>query len=287
MIISQLLNIPLFRFLPQSSRSKQVDGCNRNNKGRKKGKVFLVGSGPGDAELLTLKAHRLLQQTDVVLYDSLVNPEIIEMLPKQTLAIYVGKRCGQHSMSQLSICQLMSEYALKGKDVVRLKGGDPAIFGRTAEELNHLQKHDIEFAIVPGVTAASGCSAWSGIPLTHREHAHSVRYITAHFNNDKIQADWKNYAESNDTLVFYMGLSKIKDIAANLIRYGKPKSTPIAIVDQGTTKQHSTHISSLENIGQVIESVELKGPALVMVGLAITDQASVKPELLNFANSYE
>lgn len=287
MIISQLLNLPFLRALPFSLTSKAAINSNSKTSSRDTGNVYLIGAGPGDAELLTLKAYRLLQQADIVLYDSLVNKEILQVLPSYAQAIFVGKRRGKHSMSQSDICQLMSEYALKGHDVIRLKGGDPAIFGRCAEETEHLQKCNIKFAIVPGVTAASGCSAWSGIPLTHRDQAHSVRFITAHFKSDSIQADWYNYATSNDTLVFYMGLSKIADIATNLIHYGKPQSTPMAIVDQGTTAHHVTYESTLGQISQTIEEIEIVGPALIIVGTVVAERANVSTELLRSVSIYE
>lgn len=248
---------------------------------RARGEVYLVGAGCGDPELLTLKAHRLLQQTDVVLYDYLVNPEIIAMIPNHVNKIFVGKKCGRHSMSQQEICELMSSHALNGNNVVRLKGGDPSIFGRAAEEIDHLTQHDINFALIPGVTAAAGCAAWSGLPLTHRDCAHSVRFITAHFKNDVIAAEWENFAQSNDTLVFYMGMNKITDIAENLMRYGKVPETPMAIIDQGTTAQHQTHISTLQTIGDDLASIELIGPALIMVGEAITQRAKVKVDMLH------
>jgi len=251
-----------------------------NPKAQKSGCVYLVGAGCGDAELLTLKAHRLLQQAEVVLYDYLVNPEIIDMIPPTVHKVFVGKKCGKHSMTQKEICQELSKYALAGKTVVRLKGGDPSIFGRAAEETTHLQTLGINFAIVPGVTAASGCAAWSGLPLTHRETAHSVRFVTAHFKNDKIKADWENYAESNDTLVFYMGLSRIADIAQQLFIHGKAANTPIAIIDQGTTNQHACHISTLVGVESLLETINLTGPALVIVGDAINHKVNVNSDLL-------
>ena len=237
-------------------------------------------SGPGDAELLTLKAYRLLQTADVVMYDWLVSPDIVNMIPKHVEKVFVGKKCGRHSMTQDEICQLLSRRALAGQDVVRLKGGDPSIFGRAAEEVEHLQQHNIDFAIVPGVTAASGCAAWSGIPLTHRDCAHSVRFITAHFKSEDIESDWKNYAESSDTLVFYMGLNKVKHIAESLISYGKNATTPMAIIDQGTTNAQKTYISDLANIEQVLNSENIVGPALIVVGDVINYQAQVNIELL-------
>jgi len=286
-MMTQLLNLPFFRLLPFSQTKKSISnkttaGTKRTNKAV--GDVFLVGSGPGDAELLTLKAYRLLQEADVVMYDWLVSTDIVNMIPTKVEKVFVGKKCGRHSMTQADICQLMSDYALKGKNVVRLKGGDPSIFGRAAEEISHLQQHKINFAIVPGVTAASGCSAWSGIPLTHRDCAHSVRFITAHFKNDDIQSDWKNYAESNDTLVFYMGLNKVKDIASNLVHHGKSAETPIAIIDQGTTQDQKTYVSNLTDVTEILEQNDIVGPALIVVGDAINYQANVSVDLLSEHN---
>jgi len=245
------------------------------------GKVFLVGSGCGDAELLTLKAYRLLQEADVVMYDWLVSTDIVDMIPAKTEKVFVGKKCGQHHMTQAQICDLLRDTALAGKNIVRLKGGDPSIFGRAAEEIDVLQQHNIEFAIVPGVTAASGCAAWSGIPLTHRDCAHSVRFVTAHFKNEHIQADWQNLADSEDTLVFYMGLSRIEKIAQLLIQHGKDKTTPMAIIDQGTTAKQQTHVATLESIKQKLETVELVGPALIVVGESINYRANVNVSLLD------
>lgn len=259
-----ILNKPFFRFVSQPFKQMKqgFDAYNVSRASNQKGHVFLVGSGPGDAELLTLKAYRLIQEADVVMYDWLVSPDIVAMIPANVEKVFVGKKCGRHSLTQEQICQLMGEYALRGKNVVRLKGGDPSIFGRVAEEVEHLQNLNIDFAIVPGVTAASGCAAWSGISLTHRDCAHSVRFITAHFKSDDIEADWQNYAQSKDTLVFYMGLSKISKIAENLIKYGMEESTPIAIIDQGTTSEQKTYTSSLNTVSEYLNDIELVGPAL-------------------------
>lgn len=278
-----ILNKPFFRFVSQPFKQMKqgFDAYNVSRASNQKGHVFLVGSGPGDAELLTLKAYRLIQEADVVMYDWLVSPDIVAMIPANVEKVFVGKKCGRHSLTQEQICQLMGEYALRGKNVVRLKGGDPSIFGRVAEEVEHLQNLNIDFAIVPGVTAASGCAAWSGISLTHRDCAHSVRFITAHFKSDDIEADWQNYAQSKDTLVFYMGLSKISKIAENLIKYGMEESTPIAIIDQGTTSEQKTYTSSLNTVSEYLNDIELVGPALVMVGEAISHQAKVNVDLLN------
>jgi len=280
--LSHLAFFRLFNFETYKQKKSYFNKTAKAEKSRDQiGHVYLVGSGPGDAELLTLKAYRLLQTADVVMYDWLVSPDIVNMIPKNVEKVFVGKKCGRHSMTQDEICQLLSKRALAGQDVVRLKGGDPSIFGRAAEEVEHLQQHNIDFAIVPGVTAASGCAAWSGIPLTHRDCAHSVRFITAHFKSDEIQSDWKNYAESNDTLVFYMGLNKVKLIADNLIEHGKTSSTPMAIIDQGTTNTQKTYISDLANIEQVLNTENIIGPALIVVGDVINYQAQVNIDLLN------
>lgn len=279
-----LSHLSFFRLFNIESykQKKALDNVQENS--RKQGQVghvYLVGSGPGDAELLTLKAYRLLQTADVVMYDWLVSPDIVNMIPKHVEKVFVGKKCGRHSMTQDQICQLLSDRALAGQDIVRLKGGDPSIFGRAAEEVEHLQQHNIDFAIVPGVTAASGCAAWSGIPLTHRDCAHSVRFITAHFKSDDIQSDWQNYAQSSDTLVFYMGLNKVKLIADNLIAHGKSPVTPMAIIDQGTTNTQQTYISDLKNIEQVLNTENIVGPALIVVGDVIDYKAQVNIDLLN------
>lgn len=285
--LSDLAFFRLFNFdlakkeLKRSNLNTSSNNAKFTKTGKTIGHVHLVGSGPGDAELLTLKAYRLLQTADVVMYDWLVSPDIVNMIPKNVEKVFVGKKCGRHSMTQQEICELLSERALAGQDVVRLKGGDPSIFGRAAEEIEHLQQHNIDFAIVPGVTAASGCAAWSGIPLTHRDCAHSVRFITAHFKSDEIEADWKNYAESNDTLVFYMGLNKVKHIADHLISYGKEAATPMAIIDQGTTDNQKTYISNLADIEQVLNSENIIGPALIVVGDVINYQAQVNIDLLH------
>lgn len=280
-----VLTQPLLKVIPfarAERKAKKAAKSKTNQQGS--GSVYLVGSGPGDAELLTLKAYRLLQEADVVLYDWLVSPEIVNMIPKKVEKIFVGKKCGRHSMKQEEICQLLVSEAQTGKNVVRLKGGDPSIFGRAAEEVDALTQANIEFAIVPGITAASGCAAYSGIPLTHRECAHSVRFVTAHFKSDEIQADWQNYADSNDTLVFYMGLNKVSKIASTLIEHGKDAKTPMAIVDQGTTKHHKSYVSTLDSIDQVLEREDIVGPALIMVGEAIDYKTEVNVDLLKEAH---
>ena len=247
------------------------------------GAVYLVGAGPGDAELLTLKAYRLMQQADVILYDYLVSEDIRALFPATSEAVYVGKKCGEHSMNQAQICECISHHALQGKQVVRLKGGDPSIFARVAEEIAHLTELNIPFAIVPGITAASGCAAYSGIPLTHRECAHGVRFVTAHFKHEDMQAQWTELALGQDTIVFYMGSTRLHDIASQLIKHGKAPSTPIAIIEQGTSDLQKTHIHTLAGIAALNEAnnhYTLTGPALIIIGEVVNYRTIIDTALL-------
>ncbi|MFT6285035.1 MAG: uroporphyrin-III C-methyltransferase [Arenicella sp.] len=265
-----------------------------------KGHVYLIGAGPGDAELLTIKAHRLIQQADVVMYDWLVNPDIIKMIPRHVERVFVGKKCGRHSMQQADICQLMVDVALTGKNIVRLKGGDPAIFARAAEECDILTQYQIDFAIVPGITAASGASAYAGIPLTHRECAQSVRFITAHLKSVKSatgelksstdEPNWQalvaganaSASSSNrETLVFYMGLKRIDIIMQRLETHGLAASTPVAVIDQASTAQQKVCIGTLENIAQRVTEQNFQGPAVTIVGDVVNRRHKVNLSLLS------
>ncbi|WDE11486.1 uroporphyrinogen-III C-methyltransferase [Thalassomonas haliotis] len=247
---------------------------------RRRGCVYLIGAGAGDVELLTVKAYRLLQQADIVLYDWLANKEILKILPAETETVFVGKRAGHHSMPQEKICQLLTAHALKGKRVVRLKGGDPSIFGRLNEETRTLSEHDIPFAIIPGITAASGCAAYSGIPLTERGCSQSVRFVTAHFKNPAEQPNWQNLASSKDTLVFYMGLNRIEDIAGHLTGHGMDREVPMAIIDQGTTAEQQVCYGKLGNIAQQNLWQSFTGPALIIVGEVVNKRQKVSLPLL-------
>jgi uroporphyrin-III C-methyltransferase len=255
-----------------------------------KGHVYLIGAGPGDAELLTLKAHRLIQQADVVMYDWLVNPDIIKMIPSHVERVFVGKKCGQHSMQQADICQLMLDVALTGKNIVRLKGGDPAIFARAAEECEILAKHHIDFAIVPGITAASGASAYAGIPLTHRECAQSVRFITAHLKSASDEPNWQalvasasasHSANNGETLVFYMGLKRLDTIMQRLDTHGLPASTAVAVIDQASTAQQQVCVGTLQNIAQRVAEQNFQGPAVTIVGEVVNKRHEVNLSLLS------
>jgi len=233
-----------------------------NNKGR----VYLVGAGPGSEDLLTIRALKLLQKADIVLYDALVSEEILDCVRRDATLLSVGKRSGAHSVKQETTNQLLVDYAKQGLSVVRLKGGDPFIFGRGGEELEFLAKHSIDFEVVPGITAAQGCASYSGIPLTHREHSQSVRFVTAHEKGPKDNINWKSLAIKNQTLVFYMGLMSNNKISKSLIGNGLSADTPTAIIQQGTTKDQKTVITKLNNLSSSINDYDIKTPALIIIG---------------------
>lgn len=224
---------------------------------------MLVGAGPGDAGLLTLKGLQQIQQADIIVYDRLVSDEIMNLTRRDAQRIFVGKRAGFHCVPQEQINQILLQQAKKGKRVVRLKGGDPFIFGRGGEELETLFNADIPFSVVPGITAASGCSAYSGIPLTHRDYAHSVRLITGHLK-DGNHLDWKSLAAEKQTLVFYMGLSQASNIEKQLIKYGMNANTPIVIVEEGTTTKQKVISGQLCDLAQL--SLQACSPSLIIIG---------------------
>ncbi len=245
-----------------------------------KGRVYLIGAGCGDPELLTIKAHRLLQSADVIMVDWLVHHDMYAYFNTNAERIFVGKKCGRHSMTQAEICKLLVEKASQGKTVVRLKGGDPSIFGRLAEETDALTQHDIPFAIVPGVTAASGCAAYSGIPLTHRDVSQSVKFVTAHLQHEHAELHWDLLAQETGSLVFYMGLNRLGKITGELIKHGMDKNMPIAIVDQGTTSQQQVVSATLSTIDTEANHYDLAGPALIIVGKTVQQQQAVNVDLL-------
>ena len=231
------------------------------------GKVFLVGAGPGDPDLLTVKALRLLQEADVVVYDRLVSDEVLALVPAGVSRIFVGKSPGNHPASQASVNETLVRLARKGHRVVRLKGGDPFVFGRGGEEAQHLVRNRIRFEVVPGVTAALACAAYAGIPLTHRGLAHSLRFVAGHCRDDMpLDLDWNGLADPDTTLVFYMALMNLAEIRSRLIDAGLPGSTPAAIVESGTTQRQRTIPTTLDELVRAARSRRVATPAIVVVG---------------------
>ena len=236
------------------------------------GEVTLVGAGPGDPELLTLKALRALQDADVILHDRLVPEGLLDMARRDAARICVGKAAGSIGSTQEEINALLIEHALRGKRVVRLKGGDPFIFGRGGEELEALLESQISFSVIPGVTAAAGCAAYAGIPLTHRDHAHSVTFVTAHADKDGREPDWRALAQPGITAVFYMGLARIEHIAAKLVAHGAAAALPAAIVAQGTLEDQRVITGTLATIADVTVASDVQSPALLVVGEVVALQ---------------
>jgi uroporphyrin-III C-methyltransferase/precorrin-2 dehydrogenase/sirohydrochlorin ferrochelatase len=230
------------------------------------GEVYLVGAGPGDPDLLTFRALRLMQQADVVVYDRLVARPILDLVRRDARHIYVGKERNNHVMRQEEINELLARLALEGHRVVRLKGGDPFIFGRGGEEIDTLAAQGIPFQVVPGVTAAAGCAAYAGIPLTHRDYAQSVTFVTGHLKDGTINLNWPQLAQPRQTVVFYMGLVGLAVIRAQLLAHGVPPEMPIALVQQGTTHLQRVFTGTLENIERVVEREQPKPPTLIIVG---------------------
>ncbi|MCW8878419.1 MAG: siroheme synthase CysG [Kangiellaceae bacterium] len=241
-----------------------------------RGEVYLVGAGPGDPELLTFKALRLMQQADVVIYDRLVTPEILDLTRRDAHKIYVGKKSKYHCVPQKDINSLLLEYAEKGHRVLRLKGGDPFIFGRGGEEAEELVKRQIPFQVVPGITSAAGASTYSGIPLTHRDYSHSVTFVTGHLKNDTCDLNWKALAQPGQTLVIYMGLAGLATISTQLVNHGLPDSTPVALVQNATRGNQKVVIGNLSNIEKVAKENEVVSPALIFVGEVINLYGTLK-----------
>ncbi|EOI7590103.1 siroheme synthase CysG [Acinetobacter baumannii] len=231
-----------------------------------KGEVYLVGAGPGDPELITLKALRLMQQADVVIYDRLVSAPILELCRRDATKIYVGKARSNHSVPQEGINALLVDYAKKGKRVCRLKGGDPFIFGRGGEEIQELFQAGVPFQVVPGITAASGCSAYAGIPLTHRDYAQSVRFLTGHLKEGSPELPWNELVYENQTLVLYMGLVGLERICEQLIAHGQRPDMPVALISKGTTPEQKVVVGSLADIASKVTEHQIHAPTLTIFG---------------------
>jgi uroporphyrin-III C-methyltransferase / precorrin-2 dehydrogenase / sirohydrochlorin ferrochelatase len=241
-----------------------------NEKPELAGEVYLVGAGPGDPDLLTLRALRLMQKADVVVYDNLVSKPILEMTRRDATRIYAGKKRADHAMPQEEINELLIRLAKEGKRVLRLKGGDPFIFGRGGEEIETLAEHGILFQVVPGITAASGVSAYAGIPLTHRDHAQSCIFVTGHLKDGSMNLDWDALARPKQTIVVYMGLHGLATLCTELVAHGLPSNTPAAIVQQGTTQNQRAITGTLATLPAIVQRENLHAPTLIIVGGVVT-----------------
>ena len=246
---------------------KALDESLKENKFLEKtGEVYLVGAGPGDPELLSFKALRLMQKADIVIYDRLVSRPIMNLIRQDAEKIYVGKQRADHAMPQENINQLLARLALEGKKVLRLKGGDPFIFGRGGEEIESLIKDDIPFQIVPGITAASGCASYAGIPLTHRDYSQACIFVTGHLRDGTVNLNWEMLAHEKQTLIFYMGMHGSKIICKELIKHGLSDETPAALIVKGTTEDQEVIIGNLKNMPEIIMKRKIVPPTLLIIG---------------------
>jgi uroporphyrin-III C-methyltransferase / precorrin-2 dehydrogenase / sirohydrochlorin ferrochelatase len=250
----------------QAAREQLGDLINDADATKNQGEVFLVGGGPGDPDLLTFRALRLMQQCDVCVYDKLVSPEVMELVRRDAELIFVGKSRDQHTMPQEEINELLAKLALSGKRVLRLKGGDPFIFGRGGEEIETLMQHGVPFQVVPGITAANGVSSYAGIPLTHRDYAQACLFITGHLKDGTLDLDWQAMSRPKQTVVIYMGLVGLKEICEKLIQHGVASTMPVAVVQQGTTQRQRVVTATLADLAEKVEAAGMKPPCLTIIG---------------------
>lgn len=239
------------------------------------GTVYLVGSGPGDPELMTLKAARLVREADVIVYDHLGAENVLDLARPEAEKIYAGKEASNHALPQEEINVLLVRLAKEGKRVVRLKGGDPFIFGRGGEEIETLAEHGIPFEVVPGVTAASGCGSYAGIPLTHRDHSQICVFATGHLKDGSVNLDWKALARPNQTVVFYMGIGGADEICRQLMANGLPADHPAAVVQHGTSRRQRVVTATLGTLPDRIAEAGIRPPALIIIGTVVTLQSKL------------
>jgi uroporphyrin-III C-methyltransferase/precorrin-2 dehydrogenase/sirohydrochlorin ferrochelatase len=259
----------------EAALERELENFARKAKRREIGEVFLVGAGPGDPDLLTFRALRLMQQADVVLYDRLVDPKILDLVRREAERVYVGKRPQNHAAPQEEISQMLVKFAREGKRVLRLKGGDPFVFGRGGEEIETLADEGVPFQVCPGITAAIGCSAYSGIPLTHRDHAQACVFVTAHGRDGPIARDWKALIRPGQTVAIYMGLGHIEEILREVAAQGVDPKTPAAIVDNGARPNQRVVVATVAGLAAAAREAGLRGPTIIIVGSVVTLRAKL------------